>query len=317
MDARADDAAGCAALRHVYSWAPAEGNGTDRTTRFSPAPIRFPRMESVTGYQRPHSAVRRRLRSVRQRQDRAESQRRTIPVCGDRRRHLFVAEPGLQFRQDVTNRAWTDSNANYAGGLRPAELRGAEHERCRRRHLRRADRRQPELRQPRSRIPRESIRTILSGWGIRPYNWQLRRIGAARAAPRRVGRSRLQPASLGQLLRHLQRAGRPGRLRHLGRAGPKSSRACRTPAARNRSSRSRRRHRRAARAASRRRRENVAGETRTAYWHGVDVNATARLAGRVTLQMGTSTGRGVRDTCALWRARPQTAGQQLGSTPAT
>ena len=33
--------------------------------------------------------------------------------------------------------------------------------------------------------------------------------------------------------------------------------------------------------------ETAAGETRTAYWHGVDVNGTAR-AGRVTLQMGTS-----------------------------
>jgi hypothetical protein len=51
--------------------------------------------------------------------------------------------------------------------------------------------------------------------------------------------------------------------------------------------------------------ENVAGEKRTAYWHGVDVTGTARLARRVTLQMGTSTGRGVRNTCALWQARPQ------------
>jgi hypothetical protein len=40
----------------------------------------------------------------------------------------------------------------------------------------------------------------------------------------------------------------------------------------------------------------------------VDVNGTARLAGRVTVQMGTTTGRGVRDTCALWRARPQFQG---------
>jgi hypothetical protein len=49
--------------------------------------------------------------------------------------------------------------------------------------------------------------------------------------------------------------------------------------------------------------ENIAGP-RTAYWHGVDINGTAR-AGRVTLQMGTSTGRGVRNTCALWKALPQ------------
>jgi hypothetical protein len=35
------------------------------------------------------------------------------------------------------------------------------------------------------------------------------------------------------------------------------------------------------------------------------MNATARMANRLTLQLGTSTGRGVRNTCALWEARPQ------------
>jgi hypothetical protein len=53
---------------------------------------------------------------------------------------------------------------------------------------------------------------------------------------------------------------------------------------------------------------NVAGEARTAYWHGVDVNANARLRGALTLQAGTSTGRGVRNLCALWAARPQLVG---------
>jgi hypothetical protein len=38
------------------------------------------------------------------------------------------------------------------------------------------------------------------------------------------------------------------------------------------------------------------GPARTWYWHGVDFTANARL-GAVTIQGGTSTGRGVRDTC--------------------
>jgi hypothetical protein len=54
--------------------------------------------------------------------------------------------------------------------------------------------------------------------------------------------------------------------------------------------------------------ENVAGEGRTAYWHGVDFNATARMRGSLTVQVGTTTGRGRRDICALWQARPQLAG---------
>jgi hypothetical protein len=47
---------------------------------------------------------------------------------------------------------------------------------------------------------------------------------------------------------------------------------------------------------------------RTVYWHGFDYTATARLASGVTLQGGGSTGRGVRNTCELWRALPELQG---------
>ena len=43
--------------------------------------------------------------------------------------------------------------------------------------------------------------------------------------------------------------------------------------------------------------ETAFGDARTQYWHGVDVNANARLRNGLTIQGGTSTGRGVRDTC--------------------
>jgi len=49
-------------------------------------------------------------------------------------------------------------------------------------------------------------------------------------------------------------------------------------------------------------------DARTAYWHGVDYQATARLANGLTVQAGGSTGRGVRNTCDLWRARPDLIG---------
>ena len=39
------------------------------------------------------------------------------------------------------------------------------------------------------------------------------------------------------------------------------------------------------------------GDARTQYWHGVDVNLNARLRNGLMFQGGTSTGRGVRDTC--------------------
>jgi|RhiMethySRZTD1v2_1073278.scaffolds.fasta_scaffold01816_2 carboxypeptidase family protein len=39
------------------------------------------------------------------------------------------------------------------------------------------------------------------------------------------------------------------------------------------------------------------GPARTQYWHGVNVSINARMRNGLTLQGGTSTGRGVRDTC--------------------
>jgi len=50
------------------------------------------------------------------------------------------------------------------------------------------------------------------------------------------------------------------------------------------------------------------GDARTAYWHGVDFNATARLANGLTVQGGTSTGRGVRNNCAVTQALPELLG---------
>jgi hypothetical protein len=44
---------------------------------------------------------------------------------------------------------------------------------------------------------------------------------------------------------------------------------------------------------------------RTVYWHGVDVNINARMRNGLTFQGGTSSGRGVLDTCALWAALPE------------
>ena len=45
---------------------------------------------------------------------------------------------------------------------------------------------------------------------------------------------------------------------------------------------------------------------RTQYWHGVTTSFNARLHNSLILQAGTSTGRGVQDTCALVQALPET-----------
>jgi hypothetical protein len=61
---------------------------------------------------------------------------------------------------------------------------------------------------------------------------------------------------------------------------------------------------------------------RTQYWHGVTTSLNARLMNGVILQAGTSTGRGVQDTCALMKALPELlvvfgVNQQLASCHVT
>jgi hypothetical protein len=61
------------------------------------------------------------------------------------------------------------------------------------------------------------------------------------------------------------------------------------------------------------------------YWHGFDINVNVRTTNGVTLQGGTSTGRGVRDYCAVMQKLPETyvtpatvlANQQVGACAAT
>ena len=50
----------------------------------------------------------------------------------------------------------------------------------------------------------------------------------------------------------------------------------------------------------------------TAYWHGVDFTATARMTFGLNLQGGTRTGRGVRDTCNVTRCASRAPGNGTG-----
>jgi hypothetical protein len=51
--------------------------------------------------------------------------------------------------------------------------------------------------------------------------------------------------------------------------------------------------------------ESDYGDERAQYWHGVTVSATARLNWGLTVQGGTTTGRGVRDRCDTASALPE------------
>lgn len=51
-----------------------------------------------------------------------------------------------------------------------------------------------------------------------------------------------------------------------------------------------------------------AGVDDTYWWHGVDVNVNARLRNGLTLQGGTSTGKGRQEFCGVWEAYPNLVG---------
>jgi carboxypeptidase family protein len=295
------------ALRYdrVTSWAPEGGNGTDQTTRFNSSPIRFPRQDSVTGFNdlTPRVGLA---------YDLFGNGRTALKISAGKYLSAATADgiyssqnQGLNFVR-TASRAWTDSNGNYlvdcnllsaaaqntsaTGGDVCGALTGANL------NFGNTD---PNT----TRVDP----AILSGWGVRPYNW---RYGVSIQHEVRPGIS----VDVGYNRRHwgnffvtynelvgptdydvwtVPVPNHP----ELPNAGGTASYVAITPAASARGSRS-----------FMTREETVAGETRTAYWHGVDFNATARMANRLTVQMGTSTGRGVRDTCALWEARPQLVG---------
>jgi len=63
--------------------------------------------------------------------------------------------------------------------------------------------------------------------------------------------------------------------------------------------------------------ESDFGPERTMYWHGVDVTINARLRQGLVLQVGTTTGRSIEDTCEIARVLDSTAAPVLltnGST---
>ena len=96
------------ALRYdrAWSYSPADGNGTSKTSIFNPQPISFDQRGGRRRLQRHHAAFRRRLRRVRQRQDGRQVQHRPLSRRGHERQRLRRQQPGRAGRS-----AWSPTGA--------------------------------------------------------------------------------------------------------------------------------------------------------------------------------------------------------------
>ena len=226
----------------VTSWAPDGGNGTDQTTRFGPVPVRFGRMDSVTGFNdlTPRIGAAYDLFGNGKTALKASAGKYLSAATADGiyssqnqgLNYVRAGEPSVdglerQPRVDCDLLSPAAQNTSATGGDICGALTGA--------NLNFGN-----LDPNTTRVDP----AILSGWGVRPYNWNY---GVSVQHEVRPGLSvdlGLQPAPLGQLLRHLQRARRRQRLRRVDRARFRIIPICRTRAAPSRSSPSRRQRRR-------------------------------------------------------------------------
>ena len=305
------------ALRYdrASSWAPAEGNGTTATSRFNPQPISFDRTVSVSGYNdltpRMGAAI-----------DVFGNGKTAVKVNAGRYLQATTADGIFAFNNPAARiirtvglggtlaRGWTDSNHNYVvdcnllnpnaqnlaatGGDICAPLIGSA------RNFGNAN--------PNTTTVNPGI---LGGWGVRPYDWQfgvtvqqqlVPRVSVEASYNRRwwgnffvTDNTLVGPADYDTFTVTVpQHAGLPG-------AGTTATYVAIKPAAA------------ALGAQNYLTKETDFAPARTSYWQGVDFTGTARLASGLTLQGGTSTGHGVRNTCALTKAMPELLG--IGNAP--
>jgi hypothetical protein len=299
------------ALRYdrAWSWSPAEGNGTSLTSRFNATPITFDRTESVRGY----NDVTPRLGFA---YDVFGTGKTALKVNLGKYVQAATADSVYNSNNPAARivtrigvggpaRGWTDGNGNYvvdcdllnpaaqnnlaAGGDQCAALTGNN------------------LNFGNANPNTTTINpAILGGWGVRPYDWQfgvsvqqqvLPRLSVDAGYNRRWwGNFFVTDNTLVSAADYDTYSITVPQHDNLPDAGSKVSYVAISQAA-------------AARGAQNyMTAESDFGKTRTAYWHGVDVNATARLTNGLTLQGGTSTGRGVRNNCEITAALPELLG---------
>ena len=294
---------------HVTSWAPGDKQGSEQTSRFNPQPLRFETTTSVRGYNdiNPRMGAAWDIFGNGKTAVKLNAGRYLSAATTD---GIYSANnPALKLVTQLTGangRGWTDVNGNHqvdcdllnAAAQSPTTTGS------------------PDIcgslggNNANFGLLNPDLTTIgadiLGGWRVRPYNWQFGASVQHELLPRvsiDFGYNRRWWGNFFATVNTLvdasdyetwsvpvpDHANLPG-------AGTTASFVAITQAASSRGAR------------NLMAKETDFAPASTAYWHGVDYTTTAKLANGVTLQGGGSTGRGVRNTCDLWRARPELQG---------
>jgi hypothetical protein len=296
----------------AWSWAPAEGNGTTTTSPFNAQPISFERTVSVRGYNdiTPRFGVAYDLFGNGKTALKFNGGKYLEAATGD---VIYSSNnPAARIVTRVGSggpanpaRGWVDGNRNFvvdcdlrspaaqdnlaAGGDQCAALGGNNL------NFGNAN--------PNSTTVNPDI---LGGWGVRPHDWQLGasvqhelipRLSVEAAYNRRWwGNFFVTDNTLTTAADYETYSLPIPQHENLPDGGGTAQFVAITPAANARG------------AQSYMTTEKDYGDPRTAYWHGVDFTASARLAFGLNVQGGTSTGRAVRDNCDVTAALPELLG---------
>jgi len=286
---------------HAFSWAPAEGNGTSLTSKFNPQPISFPETVSVKGY----NDITPRVGAA---YDVFGSGKTAVKVnigkylqAATNDENYWANNPALRTVTSVLNRSWTDGNRNFVVDcnlLNPAAQNtlatGGD-------NCGAATGTGPNFGNTNPNLTVVNP-AILQGWGIRPYDWQFGASVQQQLAPRMslevsynrrwFGNFFVTDNLLTKASDYNQWGLTVPQNPNLPGGGTMATFVDVNPAvgtgARNYQTF-----------------ETDYAPARTQYWHGVTTSFNARLLNGLTFQAGTSTGRGVQDTCALTKALPE------------
>ena len=285
------------ALRYdrAWSWSPAEGNGTTDASRFNPAPIQFERTASVDAFNdlSPRGGVAYDVFGNGRTAVKFAMGRYLAPATND---NPYIQNNPASRIVNNASRSWQDVNGNYVVDcdiLAPAaqspattgsgDICGALTGDA------------LNFGKTGSNLARVNP-DVLSGWGVRRYDWQWGVDLQQELLPRMSLEAAYNRRWFGNYTVTDDQARGPADYQAWTIAAPADSRlpggggypvTLYTPTA----------------AAAARPAQNYVtfetdfGPARTHYWHGVDLTLRARLGAGLTLQGGTSTGRTIIDTC--------------------